>query len=131
MSYSVSNFLLSKSSSDYNIVVQNSLGELTTIKTFNIVNIFSINNLIKIKLKGQDIVTLDFNTQVEAIAALQILKEQWNTARQLVPYVIDKDIANYVAENYLTGPNITFTGTYSTGDGRVVAVSNGVIVSIT
>jgi len=130
MAYNVSNFLLSKSSSDYNIVIQNSLGELMTIKTFNIINIFSINNLVKIKLKGNEVTTLDFNTQVEAFTALQILKEQWTTARELKPYLIDKEVVNYVSGKTFSNISMTMSVLLAEGGYSTLYIENGIVINI-
>src|SRR5581483_1927219 len=97
MAYNVNSFLLSNDPSDINIVVSDIFGQTTVIKSFNINNMFVMNNLVKIILKSTDnIIILDFDTKIESLAALDKLRRQWKNAIANKPNIIDTDIHNYI-----------------------------------
>ncbi len=93
MAYNYQNFLRPISSEDRNIQVIDSVGKIKyTINAFHIVNIVVSNNIIKINLKSNKVISLDFNTNNEAREALAFLQTQVDTLVNKVPYNIDKQI---------------------------------------
>jgi len=87
MAYNYQNFLRPISSEDRNIQVIDSVGKIKyTINAFHIVNIVVSNNIIKINLKSNKVISLDFNTNNEAREALAFLQTQVDGYKaQLVP----------------------------------------------
>ena len=77
MTFTYDKFLRPISSGDRNIQIYNNDGVLVyTINPFSIVNTFVSNNLLKISLKSQRVITLDFLNSSLAKAALALLQEQ-------------------------------------------------------
>jgi hypothetical protein len=105
MAYNYQNFLRPISSEDRNIQVIDSVGKIKyTINAFHIVNIVVSNNIIKINLKSNKVISLDFNTNNEAREALAFLQTQVDTLVNKVPYNIDKQIENFVLDQSFHGP---------------------------
>ena len=74
MTFSYDKFLRPISSGDRNIQIYNNEGVLVyTINPFSIVNTFVSNNLLKISLKSQRVITLDFLNSNLAKIALPLL----------------------------------------------------------
>jgi len=104
MAYNYQNFLRPISSEDRNIQVIDSVGKIKyTINAFHIVNIVVSNNIIKINLKSNKVISLDFNTNNEAREALAFLQTQVDTLVNKVPYNIDKQIENFVLDQSFQG----------------------------
>ena len=106
--YSSSTFLNPLSSTDRTIQIYNEDLVVThTLSTFNIKNVFRINNLIKVNLKSDRTITLDFNSSNEAVLALPRLKSQIDQLSNLYPIHVDKIMEMYVGG---TGSNGGATG---------------------
>jgi len=123
-SYGYDNFLRPLTSSDRNIKILGiDLIVKYTIDPFNILNTSVINNLIKVNLKSTKIITIDFSTSNEAKIALVRLREQIDILTTKTPFLIDKDVQNYVTNVIDT---LTTNGTFSS-----LATSNFNLIPIT
>lgn len=97
MAYIYNNFLRPLASTDRNIQVIDGVGKIKyTINPFAVLDTMVINNLIKINLKNDKIIFLDFYTTDEAKIAIVELQKQIDFLIGKVPNVIDKEIENYV-----------------------------------
>jgi hypothetical protein len=104
MAYNYQNFLRPISSEDRNIQVIDSTGKIKyTINAFHIVNTVVSNNIVKINLKSNKVISIDFNTNNEAREALSFLQTQIDTLVNKVPYNIDKQIENFVLDQSFQG----------------------------
>lgn len=97
MSYSHDKFLRPLTPSDKNIkILDNENNIKYSIDPFSINNTAIINNLVKISLKSDRIITLNFSTLNESQIALLLLRSQIDELIIKVPNLIDKDIENYI-----------------------------------
>jgi hypothetical protein len=95
--YSYDTFLRPLAQSDRNIKILGiDLVVKYTIDPFTINNTNVSGNLIRINLKSNRIITLEFSTSNEAKNALIRLREQIDVLTRRVPLLIDKDVQNYV-----------------------------------
>lgn len=123
-SYSYDTFLRPLTASDRNIKILGiDLIVRYTIDPFNILNTSVVNNLIRINLKSTKIITIDFSTSNEAKMALVRLREQIDILTTKTPFLIDKDVQNYVTNVIDT---LTTNGTFSS-----LATSNFNLIPIT
>jgi hypothetical protein len=100
MSYNYNNFLRKISPSDRNIQVLDSTGVIKyTINPFSIINIMVSNNVLKINLKNDKIILIDFYSNTQAKYAIVQLQDQIDILTGNTPFAIDKDIENYVQNN--------------------------------
>lgn len=105
MSYNYNNFLRQISPGDRNIQVLDSTGVVKyTINPFSIINVMVSNNLIKINLKNDKTIILDFYSAVQSKSAIVQLQGHIDTLSQNVPFLIDKNIENYINDKILSGP---------------------------
>jgi len=96
-SYSYDTFLRPLADSDRNIKILGiDLVVKYTIDPFTINNTNVSGNLIKINLKSNRIITLEFSTSNEAKMAHIRLREQIDILTLKTPFLIDKDVQNYV-----------------------------------
>ena len=99
MSYNYNNFLRQISPGDRNIQVLDSTGIVKyTINPFSIINVMVSNNLIKINLKNDKTIILDFYSAIQAKSAIVQLQGHIDTLSQNVPFLIDKNIENYIQD---------------------------------
>lgn len=97
MSYSYNKFLRPITSSDKNIKILDDSNDIKyTIDPFVILNVSVSNNILKINLKSQRIISLHFSTINEAKLALTRIRIQIDTLIKNVPHLIDRDVQNYV-----------------------------------
>jgi hypothetical protein len=97
MSYSYNKFLRPITSSDKSIKILDDTNDIKyTIDPFVIQNVSVSNNIIKINLKSQRVISLHFSTINEAKLALTRIQIQIDTLIQNTPYLIDRDVQNYV-----------------------------------
>ena len=97
MSYSYNKFLRPITSSDKNIKILDDSNDIKyTIDPFVILNVSVSNNILKINLKSKRIISLHFSTINEAKLALTRIRIQIDTLIQNTPYLIDRDVQNYV-----------------------------------
>lgn len=97
MSYSYDNFLKPLTASDKSIkILDNSNIVKYTIDPFSIVNLLVTNNIIKINLRSQKLILIDFNSKNEAILGLSILQQQVDSLKEKVSTQVDREIVNYV-----------------------------------
>ena len=97
MSYSYNKFLRPITSSDKSIKILDDSNDIKyTIDPFVIQNVSISNNILKINLKSQRIISLHFSTINEAKLALTRIQIQIDTLIQNTPYLIDRDVQNYV-----------------------------------
>lgn len=97
MSYSYDKFLRPLTESDKSIkILDNSNIVKYTIDPFAIVNVLISNNIIKMNLKSQKVILIDFNSKNEALVALPRLQEQINYLTNKVPTQVDKEVVKYV-----------------------------------
>ena len=103
--YSYYTFLRPLAQSDRNIKILGvDLLVKYTIDPFTINNTNVSGNLIRINLKSNRIITLEFSTSNESKLSLIRLREQIDILIQKVPLLIDKDIENYIDSKILSGP---------------------------
>ena len=103
MSYNYNNFLRQISPGDRNIQVLDSTGIVKyTINPFSIINVMVSNNLIKINLKNDKTIILDFYSAIQAKSAIVQLQGHIDTLSQNVPFLIDKNIENYIQDQKAT-----------------------------
>ena len=119
MALDYTNFLRPLADGDRYIQVQQNGTVIYTINPFSIENIYVSANLVKVNLKSNKLITLDFYNSVQSKVALVSLQTQIDTLRSNVPYNVSKDVENYV-ENQLDKTKVK-GGTFS---GRVL-LSNG------
>ena len=104
MSYNYNNFLRQISPGDRNIQVLDSTGIVKyTINPFSIINVMVSNNLIKINLKNDKTIILDFYSSIQAKSAIVQLQGHIDTLSQNVPFLIDKNIENYINDKITSG----------------------------
>ena len=119
MSYIYNNFLKPISPGDRNIQIIDSTGKITyTINPFSITDTFISNNLIKINIKSQKNIILDFYSTIQAQQALITLQGQIDTLIQNVPFVISKDLENFIINQvaYDTSQISNLNGVTFSGD---------------
>ena len=105
MAYNYNNFLRPISPTDRNIQVLDSNGTIRyTVNPFAILNTMVNNNVVKINLKNDKLIILDFYTPDQAKGAIDQLQKQIDALIQNVPNVIDKEIENFV-EKYVNDVN--------------------------
>ena len=105
MAYNYNNFLRPISPTDRNIQVLDSNGTIRyTVNPFAILNTMVNNNVVKINLKNDKLIILDFYTPDQAKGAIDQLQKQIDALIQNVPNVIDKEIENFV-EKYVKDVN--------------------------
>lgn len=110
MALDYKNFLRPISPGDRYIQVTKDNTVIHTINPFSIENIYVSANLVKVNLKSDKLILLDFYNITEARAALLILQSQIDTLKSNIPYYVSKDVENYVASEIdksisgLTGP---------------------------
>jgi hypothetical protein len=108
--YSYDTFLRPLTQSDRNIKILGiDLLVKYTIDPFTINNSNVSGNLIRINLKSNRIIVLEFSTSNESKLALIKLREQIDTLTLKTPFLIDKDIQNYVTNVIDTFTNATFS----------------------
>jgi hypothetical protein len=121
MAYNYNNFLRPLSTTDRNIQILDSNGKIKyTVNPFAVINTMVNNNVIKINLKNDKIIILDFFTSEQAKDAILQLQIQIDTLIGKTPIQIDKQIENYVLAqegiiNEITpeGGTLTINGTVS------------------
>lgn len=97
MTYNVNYFLRPLGTGDRNIQILDSTGVIKyTVNPFSIVNTMVNNNLVKINLKNDKIIFLNFYNSNEAKSAIVQLQSQIDTLTQNTPIVIAKDVENYI-----------------------------------
>src|ERR1022692_1877298 len=74
-----------------------------TLNPFAITRLNISNNLIKINLKYNKTLSIDFNSGYESQLALAQLQLQVDALREKTPFAIDKQIQNYVESIVATG----------------------------
>ena len=96
MSYSYNKFLR-PITSDKSIKILDDANDIKyTIDPFVIQNVSVSNNILKINLKSQRVISLHFSTINEAKLALTRIQIQIDTLIKNVPHLIDRDVQNYV-----------------------------------
>jgi len=99
--YSYDTFLRPITDNDRNIKILGvDLLVKYTIDPFTINNTNVSGNLIRINLKSNRIITLEFSTSNETKLAIIRLREQIDILNQKVPLLIDKNVQNYII-NYV------------------------------
>jgi hypothetical protein len=103
--YSYDTFLRPITDNDRNIKILGvDLLVKYTIDPFTINNTNVSGNLIRINLKSNRIITLEFSTSNETKLAIIRLREQIDILTQKTPLLIDKDIENYIDSKIFSGP---------------------------
>ena len=97
MSYSYDRFLRPLTESDKSIkILDNSNIVKYTIDPFAIINLLVSNNIIRINLRSQKVILIDFNSKNEAILGLSRLQQQVDFLTNKVPTQVDKEVVKYV-----------------------------------
>ena len=101
MTYNYQNFLRPLNNNSKNLQIIDRYGDIKwTINPFFITNTMINNNILKINLRNDKIILLNFNNSNESKLALISLQDQIDILVQNVPQSIDKNIENYV-ETYV------------------------------
>lgn len=134
--FSSSTFINPLTSTDTLIkILDESLQVKWTINPFTIRNIYISNNLIKINLYSDRIITLDFNSSNDAKIALPRLKQQVDELMNKRPIRIEKSIDEFygplkITENKLyigTSQSIVATASTASGTASYIEINlNGV-----
>jgi hypothetical protein len=133
MSFSFDKFLRPITATDRNIKIYEDNGILKyTINPFHIKNTNVLNNTMRINLDSDRSIVMVFSTNNEAKISLKLLQDQMDVLTEKVPFIIDKDVLNYVTANIKIGPTgsngKTFTGTSST---YLTIPNSGYLVQLT
>jgi hypothetical protein len=133
MSFSFDKFLRPITATDRNIKIYEDNGILKyTINPFHIKNTNVLNNTMRINLDSDRSIVMVFSTNNEAKISLSKLQGQMDVLTEKVPFIIDKDVLNYVTANIQKGPTgsngKTFTGTSST---YLTIPNSGYLVQLT
>jgi len=108
MAYNYQNFLRPIFPGTKNIQILDSDGDIKwTINPFFIVNTLVNNNLVKINLKNDKIIILDFNNSDESKSAISNLQSQIDLLVQNIPIAIDKNIENFLRIQKALGVTIS------------------------
>lgn len=104
MSYNYKYFLKPITTGVRNIQVIDGDGVIKyTLNPFFIVNSHITANTVKINLKNDKFILLDFNNSDEAKSAIGDLQSQIDILTQEVPFVVDKNIENFIVDYVQTG----------------------------
>ena len=104
-------------------IYDESLSVKWQINPFTVKNVFVLNNLLKVSLKSDRTIVLDFNSTNEAKLALPIIKSQIEELINEKPLRIDKDIQEYIGPlgidsgELFIGNTQSLVGTSSTASG--------------
>jgi hypothetical protein len=99
MAFSYETFLKPLSPGDRVLQIFNSEDVLLySINPFSITNTQVHNNLIRINLKSARVITLDFQDSTIAKSALPLLQSQIEVLKNKKPFLIDKQVENYVED---------------------------------
>ena len=102
--FSYNTFLRPITESDRNIKIMGvDLIVKYTIDPFHIINTNVSNNLLKINLKSNKSITLEFSTSNEAKLAIIRLREQIDILTEKIPLIIDKSVNNYIDSKIFSG----------------------------
>ena len=102
MSYNYQNFLRPIFENSRNIQILDSNGVIKyTINPFFVINTLVINNLLKINLKNDKVIILDFMNSTQAKSALFDIQNQIESLISKTPFLIDKNIENYIESKIL------------------------------
>jgi hypothetical protein len=122
--YSYDTFLRPLTASDRNIkILTRDLIVKYTIDPFNVINTRVVANIIRISLKSLKSIDLEFSTSNESKIALTRLQEQIDILIIKTPFLIDRDVQNYVTNVIDT---LTTSATFSS-----LATSNFNLIPIT
>lgn len=103
--YSYNTFLRPISDNDRNIkIIGIDLVIKYTIDPFKILNTSIYGNILKINLKSNKVIILEFSTSNESKLAILRLKEQIDILSEKTPLTIDKSINNYIDSKMFSGP---------------------------
>ena len=102
--FSYSTFLRPITESDRSIKIMGvDLIVKYTIDPFYVLNSSVSNNLLKVSLKSNKSITLEFSTSNESKLALIRLKEQIDILTEKTPLIIDKNVENYIDSKVFSG----------------------------
>lgn len=105
MSFSFDKFLRPITGTDRNLKIYEDSGKVRyIINPFHIRHLNVSNNVLKMSLESDRNISISFSTNNEAKIALSKLQSDIDLLQQKVPFMIDKDILNYVTANIQIGP---------------------------
>ncbi len=124
MSYIYNNFLKPIAQGDRNLqIIDNNGIVVHTINPFSIVDTSVSNSLIKISLKSQKTITLDFYNPIQTQQALILLQNQIDILIQNIPFSISKDLENYIGDkisvNVINTSTASSTINYNYNSGNI------------
>lgn len=97
MTFTYDSFLRPSTNSDKNIIIQDPNGRVIhTINPYAVINTFVSNNLVKISLSSDRVITLNFLQADLAKQALNLLQNRITSLKVDTPKFIDKQVENYV-----------------------------------
>ena len=142
MSYSYDRFLRPLTESDKSIkILDNSNIVKYTIDPFAIINLLVSNNIIRINLRSQKVILIDFNSRNEATLALSRLQQQVDFLTNKVPTQVDKEVVKYVQSVFdqvsiivgptgVTGPQGEIGPTGATGMADTYSATSSTTLSV-
>lgn len=105
MSFSFDKFLRPITGTDRNLKIYEDSGKARyIINPFHVKHLNVANNILKLSLESDRNITIPFSTNNEAKIALSKLQADIDALQQKVPFMIDKDILNYVTAHIQIGP---------------------------
>jgi hypothetical protein len=115
MTFTYDKFLKPLNPGEKNIIIYDDNGKIIhTVNPYSIINIFVNNNLLKISLQSDRVITLNFITSDLAKSAITLLQQRIEILKNLNPLFIDKQIEKYVGDKIVDITNIV-----ETGDGKI------------
>lgn len=99
MTFTIDKFLKPINQGDKNIIIYDDNGKVIhTINPYSVINTFVNNNLVKISLASDRIITLNFITSDFAKRSLKLVQERIEVLKNLNPLFIDKQVEKYVED---------------------------------
>jgi hypothetical protein len=115
MTFTYDKFLKPLNPGEKNVIIYDDNGKIIhTVNPYSIINIFVNNNLLKISLQSDRIITLNFISSDLSKSAITLLQQRIEILKNLNPLFIDKQIEKYVGDKI-----VDITNVVETGDGKI------------
>lgn len=99
MTFTIDNFLKPINPGDKNIIIYDNSGRpIHTVNPYAVINTFVNNNLVKISLSSDRVITLNFITSDLAKSGLKVFQDRLEIFKNQNPIFIDKQVEKYVDE---------------------------------
>jgi hypothetical protein len=115
MTFTYDKFLKPLNPGEKNVIIYDDNGKIIhTVNPYSIINIFVNNNLLKISLQSDRIITMNFISSDLSKSAITLLQQRIEILKNLNPLFIDKQIEKYVGDKI-----VDITNVVETGDGKI------------